>query len=106
MKIRAIIKRPDERYGHVTNISDTPGNLEKIIDGRIKVEHIASDTVLLSNEDAVIFDLPKNITIFTYPFMEVVRGTVIVLGHDGMDYYDCPIDFKAWKRILREWGNE
>ena len=35
-KIRAIIKRPDEKYGHVTNISPTLENLQKTVGGYIE----------------------------------------------------------------------
>jgi len=33
-KIKVIIKRPDEKYGHVTGISRTLENLQKTVGGR------------------------------------------------------------------------
>ena len=106
MKIRAIIKRPDERYGHVTNISDTLKNLQKTVDGRIEVVPITSEAVLIVNEDGKIFDLPKNFRMGKFPFVDVILGTVIVLGVDGEEFCDCPISFATWKQLLKEWGNE
>lgn len=35
-KIRVIIKRPDEKIGHVCNISHTLENLQKTVEGYIK----------------------------------------------------------------------
>lgn len=32
-KIRAIIKRPDEEYGHVTNIANNLKNLQRTVGG-------------------------------------------------------------------------
>ena len=105
-KIRAIIKRPDERYGHVTNISDTLKNLQKTVDGRTEVIQIAASTVIIKNRDDKIFDLPKNFKRGKWPVIETIRGTVAVVGIDGDGFCDCPISFKVWKQLLKEWGNE
>ena len=35
-KIKCIIKRPDEEYGHVTNISPRLENLQKTVEGYIE----------------------------------------------------------------------
>jgi len=35
-KIKVIIKRPDEKYGHVTNITNTLENLQKTVEGYIE----------------------------------------------------------------------
>lgn len=32
-KVKVIIKRPDEKYGHVTNISTTLENLQRTVEG-------------------------------------------------------------------------
>ena len=34
--LRAIVKRPDEEYGHVTNVSDKLETLQKLLDYRLK----------------------------------------------------------------------
>ena len=107
-KIRAIIKRPDERYGHVCNISDSEKNLKGIVDGRLKVTQITSEVVMIENLDAYVFDLPKNFSMGKWPFTNTVRGTVILLGLDDVndEYVDCPLNFQIWKQLLRDWGNE
>lgn len=107
-KIRVIIKRPDERYGHVCNISCSEKNLEKTVDGRLKVTQIASEVVMIENLDAYVFDLPKNFSMGKWPFTNTVRGTVIVLGFDddNDEYTDCPLNFQIWKQLLKDWGND
>ena len=50
-------------------------------------------------------DLPKNFIIGTAPFQDVILGEAIVIGVDGEDFCDCPINFDVWKRLLKGWGN-
>lgn len=44
-KIRAIIKRPDEEYGHVTHISATLENLQKTVGGYIETVGLTESDV-------------------------------------------------------------
>ena len=46
-KVRCIIKRPDEKYGHVTNISVTLKNLQKIVGGFIQTVTLTDNTVII-----------------------------------------------------------
>ena len=46
-KIRAIVKRPDEEIGHVTNISPTLQNLQNIVGGHIETVTIAPGVVVI-----------------------------------------------------------
>ena len=39
-RIKVIIKRPDEKYGHVTYISDSLENLQKTVGGPIEIVSI------------------------------------------------------------------
>ena len=100
-KIKAIVKRPDERYGHVTNISDTLKNLQKTVGGWIETVTITQGVVMIVNEEGKLLDLPFNIFINQDPIV----GTLIVVGADGDEFCDCPISMKAWKECLRVWGN-
>lgn len=105
-KIRVIIKRPDERYGHVTNISHTLENLQKTVEGHIETVTVAADTVMICNEEGKILDLPKNFRMGMWPFSDVIRGTVIIAGVDGEDFCDVPLSFTNWKLLLKTWGND
>lgn len=105
-KLRAIIKRPDERFGHVTNISDTLENLQKTVEGPIETVKLIDGAVLICNEEGKLRGLEKNFFMGRPPFGDVILGTVIVVGTQGDEFADCPIEFKTWKWLLEIWGNE
>lgn len=105
-KIRAIVKRTDEQYGHVTNISSTLKNLQKIVEGPIETVKVTDDAVLICNEEGKIQGLPKNFVMGQVPFHDVIVGDVVIVGVDGEDFCDCPLDFATWKWLLKSWGNE
>ena len=105
-KIRAIIKRPDERYGHVTNISDTLKNLQGIVGGKIEALRISEDAVIICNEEGKLMGLPHNFFYRGYPFFDNIVGDCIVVGVDGDELTDLDMSFAAWKQLLKDWGNE
>jgi hypothetical protein len=37
---------------------------------------------------------------------ENIVGPVVIVGVDGEDCCDCPLDLETWKLFLKEWGNE
>lgn len=41
-KMRVIVKRPDERFGHVCNISNSLKNLQRTVDGNIEVVRLTT----------------------------------------------------------------
>ena len=104
-KIRCIIKRPDEKYGHVTNISTSLKNLQGIVGGPIETIACGGSSVIICNEEGKIRGLEPNFIIGTPPFVDVVVGEAIVIGVDGEDFCDLPISFDVWKRLLKGWGN-
>lgn len=95
-KIRAVIKRPDEKFGHMTNISCTLKNLQNIVGGYIETVTVSDDFVIICNEEGVIRDLPFNCSICGHQFF----GDLIFIGVDGEDFADIPISFKDYKRIF------
>lgn len=101
-KIRAIIKRPDEKVGHVCNISHTLENLQKTVEGYIEVIPIDDETVLICNEEGKLKGLADN---FKMPYDTIV-GTIIVCNVEGEDFAGLPDGYiKTWKKLLQEWGN-
>ena len=105
-KIRAIIKRTDEEFGHVSNISTSLKNLQKIVDGPIEAIHITDDTVIICNEEGKIRQLSKNFFKGAdFPFYDVIVGDIVVVGVEGEEFVDCPLDFATWKWLLKSWGN-
>ena len=111
MKIRVIIKRPDEEYGHVSFISDTLENLQRTVGGYIET---VTFPPLMRNEDkfVVICDEEGRLKGKEYNctvepkdqrWMRIscsFVGDIAVLGVDGEEFADCPLQLKEWKKML------
>lgn len=102
-KIKVIIKRPDEIYGHMTWISDSLPNIQKTVDGHFETVTLSRnpDLVMLVNEEGKLKGLPYN---FKTQLHDIV-GTVILCGADGDRFADVPIELSTWKWMLLAWGN-
>ena len=103
-KVKVIIKRPDEEYGHVTNISTSLKNLQKTVEGRIEAVNVSPCAVCLCNEEGKILGLQPNFWMGEV-YKDLIRGTVVIVGGDGEEFVDIPFDFGTWKRLLKKWGN-
>ncbi len=97
-KIKVIIKRPDEMFGHVTNISDSLENLQKTVEGYIETVRLDENNVLICNEEGLLKHLPYNVTING----GMIVGTVIVAGTDGAEFADTTISLRQWRDMIRE----
>lgn len=96
-KIKVIIKRPDEEYGHVTSISYTLENLQKTVGGYIETLTMPGYTLIV-NEEGIINDLPFNCRVAGF----MLFGTIIVAGVKGDEFADVGISFDEWKKIIDE----
>lgn len=94
-KISVLIKDPGKNPRHV-NISDSLGNLQKTVDGFIQTVTIATDLVIICNEEGLIRDLPYNCTIYGAKLF----GTIIMCGVDGDKFADLPCDWETVKRLF------
>ena len=101
-KIRAIIKRPDETFGHVTHISDSLENLQRIVDGHIQMIPMGETMAIICNDDGKLIGLPYNCRYGIDTFV----GTIIAVGIKGEEMADCPLTMSQWKQILHLWGNQ
>lgn len=110
-KIRAIIKRPDEQFGHVTNISCTLENLQRTVGGYIETVTFPGadpkDTfVIICNEEGRLRDLPYNFVLFVTDTRWMIwdpiplYGDIVVLGVDEDEFADCPLQLADWKKMV------
>lgn len=103
-KIRCIIKRPDEPYGHVTNISATLENLQKTVGGYIETVKLTESDVIICNEEGKLQGLEKNLRMYgDTVYSDTLVGTIIVIGTEGDEFADVKMDFKMWKQLVDKW---
>lgn len=106
-KIKVIVKRPDEKIGHVTYISNTLENLQKIVGGRIEVVHTGiSGLILILDEEGKLKEYQKNFLIGGRMFPDLVVGTAVLCGVSDDNFADVPINMAQWKIALELWGND
>ena len=110
-KIRCIVKRPEEQFGHVTNISTSLKNLQKTVEGPIEQVQIMAETkdhpgaCIICNEEGKLRGLAPSFRIGHGVTLDVIVGTSIIIGTQGDELVDLPISFQTWKQIMYEWGN-
>ena len=96
MKVRVIIKRPDEKYGHVCHISTRLENLQKTVGGYIETVPAILDAIIICNEDGKNLGLEPNM----WYFHDMLCGTIIVIGTKDEDFADCPLTLDQWKTFV------
>lgn len=104
-KMRVLIKRPDEKYGHVCNISNRLENLQKTVGGYIEAIQIAESAdekpiLLVCNEEGKIKGLEHNM----YIGDEEIVGTFFLCSTEGEEFADLPYTFgmAEWKKLVNE----
>lgn len=104
--IKVIIKRPDEKVGHVTHINNTLDNLQKSVGGYIETVPLGvRDAIIICDENGKNKPYETNFRMGMF-LQDRVVGTVVICGTDGEDFADVPITLKEWKLILEMWGNK
>ena len=91
--ISALIKRPGEIPRHV-NISNTLEALQRNVEGYIETVTVASDLVIICNEEGRLRNLPFNCQIGGQDFV----GTILMVGVDGDEFADLPVSWKVMKQ--------
>ena len=102
--MNCIIKRPFEPIGRIRDIDNTLEALQKAVDGYIETVTVkAGDKklVIICNEEGKLTRMAPNFRIGS----KQIVGTVIVVGVDGEEFTDVPIDLGEWLELLVEWGN-
>ena len=104
-KISVIIKQPG-RVPYKTAISPSLKNLQATVGGYIEAVTLASDLVVICNEEGRFMGLPHNCEVCGVDFV----GTIVFLGVSGEEFADIPVGFQEFKKLFRnlwdEEGNE
>ena len=96
--MKAIIKRPFEPVGRIIEIPNTLKALQTQVGGYIETFTVASDLVIICDEEGKLKGKPYNCTILG----DDLVGTILAVGVDGEEFADVPIDLERW----REWFYE
>lgn len=103
-KIKAIIKRPDERHGHVSWISNSLENLQQAVGGYIEAVTLTAYSiagkpiglVVICDEEGRLKGKEYNCEIAGVDFV----GEILLVGSDGDELTDCPIAWGEYKRVI------
>lgn len=92
--LRAIVKRPDELVGHMTNVSDRLETMQKTVGGYIETVTLDRQVVIICNEEGKVKNLEPNCAVCGIPFY----GTIVAIGYDGKgNFADIPIKMPEWR---------
>lgn len=94
-KIKVIIKEPAKKPRCVW-ISNTLENLQKTVGGYIETVTVASDMVIICNEEGRLRNLPYNCDVCGVSFV----GTIIFCGVSEDEFCDIPVDYQALKNLM------
>ena len=96
MKIKTIIKRPEDITGHVVYLENDNETIQNVVGGYYTMVKLASDLAVLCNEEGMIHHLPYNCSLFGQHFF----GTLMFVGLKDGDFADYPGDFDHYKRCI------
>lgn len=96
-KISVIIKEPGRDPRHV-NISHTLANLQKIVGGYIEAVTIASDLVVICDEEGRLKGYDHCCWVCGVEFV----GPVIFVGFSGEDLTSIPLTFGEFRKAFPE----
>ena len=95
MKIKVVIKKPEDLYGHMTYIENNLETMQKIVEGYIETTGI-DNLVIICNEEGKIKGLKDNILLGN----DHLVGTIIICGAKGDEFSDIPITADQWKDMM------
>ena len=94
-KIFVAVKRPGEPPRHVW-MSNSLENFQRYVGGYIEAVTVASDLVIICNEEGRLMGLPYNCTVCGCDFV----GDIVFVGVKGDEFADLPCDWKAFKMMF------
>lgn len=99
--ISALVKRPGEPPRHV-NVSNSLEALQKNVGGYIEAVTIATDLVIICNEEGLLRGLPYNCRVCGVDFV----GTILMVGRDGEEFADLPCTWPEMKKLFPQLWTE
>lgn len=88
--IKVIVKKPDEKVGHIEEIRNELKTFQKIVGGCIEPVVIADGSdkiIVVCNEEGKLYGLDENFWFQTPGRVDLICGTAIVCGDSGEDLF-------------------
>lgn len=97
-KILVWLKEPGKKARHVW-ISPSLANLQKTVGGYIESHQIATDLILLCDEEGRFKDYEPNVHVVGVEFV----GTLLLVGQQGEDFSSCKLTPDQMRKMFPEW---
>lgn len=90
-----VILKPVGKEPRQILIPNELGMLQQLVDGYIETCTIASDLVLICDEEGRLKDKPFNCNVLGHPFV----GTLLLVGRNGDEFCDVPVSVEAINKM-------
>ena len=104
-----IIKKPGEKYGILTKISDDLKSLQSAVGGYIEVIKVTENDMIVCNEEGKLIPLLPNMQISWDTILgvskDILFGTIVVIGSEDGEFADLRMSFEDWKQMVDRWEN-
>ena len=101
--IKVIIKRAFEPFGRLQEIPNDMETFQKYVGGYVEIVRISDRVAILCNEDGKLIGLHDNF-FCGYPIFDTIKGVVVVVGIEGEEFADVPLDLAEWTHLLAQWA--
>ena len=95
--IKVIIKNPEDEIGQMVYIENTLRDFQKAVTGYVEYLNLASDLVILFDEEGRLKHRPFNCEILGVNFV----GPIVAVGINDDEFADVPISLEDWQGILK-----
>lgn len=94
--MKVIIKEPRKK-AYAAEIENTLEALQEAVDGYIETVTVATDAVIICDEEGRLKGKEANCTVMGVGFV----GTIVFCGTDGEDFTDFPGDIESFRLVFR-----
>ena len=96
--MKVFIKQPGEEL-YEEEIPNTLEALQEKVGGHIETVTIATDCVIICNEEGKVKGLPENCRVCGIDFV----GPILFVGVNGDEFCDMPIELEPFKALTKFW---
>lgn len=95
-KIRVIIKKTDERYGHEEEIPNTLAAIQEAVGGFIEARNLGEGLVAIFDEEGLLKRSGWNMYLQGIP----ICGTIVFVGEGATEFKDCPLSLEEFRKKI------